>query len=80
MKILHVVPHLGGEAGKSPERCNFRAAIGETPADWYAATQRLPGAASQSPARDGLPQPTKGTLRHFESVLSRGAPLARAQG
>lgn len=53
-------------------RHDFRAAIGENPADWFLATQgeMTTGASSaQSPA--------KGTLAHFESVFADDASLRR---
>jgi glycosyltransferase involved in cell wall biosynthesis len=64
-----------GLLAKSPRHCDFRGAIGESPADWYVATQRLPGAAWQfsGPERQ---QPSKGTLHHFERVFAGDASLA----
>ena len=57
--------------------CNFRAAIGASPADWFLATQRLPGTTWKS-QRGKYPQKSsKGTLAHFESVFTGHASLAR---
>jgi glycosyltransferase involved in cell wall biosynthesis len=57
--------------------CDFRAALGEDPADWFLATQRLPGAAWSHSRWKNAPQPAKGTLAHFESVFAGDASLAR---
>ena len=56
--------------------CDFRSALGESPADWFLATQRLPGAA-WTPAREDARRPAKGTLAHFERVFADDASLAR---
>ncbi len=56
--------------------CDFRSAIGESPADWFLATQRLPGAA-WNPAGEIARRPAKGTLAHFERVFADDASLAR---
>ena len=60
--------------------CNFRDAIGESPADWFLATQRLPGAAWESPSDDQPRKISKGTLAHFEEVFAGDASLARLRG
>jgi glycosyltransferase involved in cell wall biosynthesis len=66
-----------GLLSKEPMLCDFRAAVGESPADWFAATQRLPGANRGSVSGRNAQQPSKGTLAHFESVFSGDASLAR---
>ena len=62
---------------ESPQYCDFRAAIGESPADWFLATQRLPGTAWNPPKRQGPQLAAKGTLAHFESVFPGTASLRR---
>ncbi len=57
--------------------CHFQAAIGESPADWFLATQSLPGVTRMSPSWKYAQQPSKGTLAHFESVFAGDASLAR---
>jgi hypothetical protein len=52
--------------------------LGDEPADWYLATQCLPGAVWHRPASAGLP--AKGTLAHFESVFAGDASFARLRG
>ncbi|MBI3704228.1 MAG: glycosyltransferase family 4 protein [Rhizobiales bacterium] len=66
-----------GMLGKQPRHCDFRAAIGDNPADWFVATQCLPGATWQSPTAKDAQQPAKGTLAHFESVFAGDGSLAR---
>ena len=66
-----------GLLSKSPQHCDFRAAIGGSPADWFVATQCLPGTKWKSPAWKNAQQPSKGTLAHFESVFAGDASLAR---
>jgi glycosyltransferase involved in cell wall biosynthesis len=65
-----------GLLAKPPRQCDFRAAIGGSPAEWFAATQGLPGAA-WSLATKNPEQRTKGSLAHFESVFAGDASLAR---
>lgn len=55
--------------------CDFRSAIGTTPADWFLATQSLPGAA-WSAADERGPRSSKGTLAHFESIFAGDPSLA----
>ena len=66
-----------GMLSKSPRHCDFRAAIGNNPADWFVATQCPPGAQWTSPRWKGAQRPTKGTLAHFESVFAGDVSLAR---
>jgi glycosyltransferase involved in cell wall biosynthesis len=66
-----------GMLSKSPTHCDFRAAIGDSPADWFVATQCLPGAKWKSPSWRNAQQPSKGTLAHFESVFAGDVSLAR---
>jgi glycosyltransferase involved in cell wall biosynthesis len=58
-------------------RCDFRAAIGETPADWFLATQCLPGAAWMPPVGQADEPAAKGTLAHFESIFAGDESLSR---
>lgn len=66
-----------GLLSRPPKPCDFRAAIGESPADWFIATQPLSSASWASVRRKSTQQPSKGTLAHFESVFSGDASLAR---
>jgi glycosyltransferase involved in cell wall biosynthesis len=66
-----------GLLDEPPRRSNFKSAVGETPADWFVATQCLPGAAWQSREGDTSPKAAKGTLAHFESVFAEDASLSR---
>lgn len=59
------------------KQCDFRAVIGETPADWFLATQRLAGAAWIPPTWQTDERAAKGTLAHFESVFAGDASFAR---
>jgi glycosyltransferase involved in cell wall biosynthesis len=52
--------------------CDFRAAIGDTPADWFLATQ----GAGWTFADEHGPASSKGTLAHFDSVFPGDASLA----
>lgn len=60
-----------------PRLSNFRGVLGEKPADWFVATQCLPGATWESPEWDNPEQAAKGTLAHFESVFAGDASLSR---
>jgi glycosyltransferase involved in cell wall biosynthesis len=55
--------------------CDFRSAIGSTPADWFLTTQALPGAVWNGADERG-PNSSKGTLAHFESAFPGDASLA----
>jgi len=66
-----------GMLSKSPTHCDFRAVIGDSPADWFVATQGLPGAKVKSARWRNAQQPSKGTLAHFESVFAGDVSLAR---
>ena len=57
------------------EAC-FRDAIGDTPADWYLSTQRLPGTPWQPAPADCRLIASKGSLAHFESVAKDDVSLA----
>ena len=66
-----------GLLSESARHCDFRGAIGSTPAEWFAATQALPGTNWKSSNWKNTQQPSKGTLAHFESVFAGDASLAR---
>jgi glycosyltransferase involved in cell wall biosynthesis len=58
---------------REPARsCDFRSAIGDTPADWFLATQ----GGKWNAADERGPNSSKGTLAHFESVFPGDASLA----
>lgn len=76
-----------GLIAKAPRLSDFARAVGATPAEWYAATQHLPGAPWDTPwdtpwgpAGDSSRLPAKGSLAHFESVFAGDASLARLRG
>ena len=66
-----------GLLSEQAKHCDFRSAIGESPADWFLATQRLPGAAWVPPTWQTNEHAAKGTLAHFESVFAGDASFAR---
>ena len=66
-----------GLLSEPTRHCHFQAAIGESPADWFLATQSLPGVTWTPPSWKNAQQPSKGTLAHFESVFAGDASLAR---
>ncbi len=53
-------------------RCDFRAAIGDTPADWFRTTQ----GPSWTFSDERGPASSKGTLAHFDNVFPGDASLA----
>ncbi len=66
-----------GLLAEPAKQYDFRAAIGDSPAEWFAATQRLPDAAWMPPAGLSGERPAKGTLAHFESVFADDESLTR---
>ncbi len=62
-------------------RPDFRSVIGDNPAEWFLATQCLPGELWRPPQAAIDPeQPAKGMLAHFESVFPRDSSLSRLAG
>ncbi|MGH6788203.1 MAG: glycosyltransferase family 4 protein [Pseudolabrys sp.] len=66
-----------GLLAEEPRHCDFCSAVGDTPADWFLATQRLPGTDWKLSGRPGAENAAKGTLAHFESVFAGDASLLR---
>jgi hypothetical protein len=66
-----------GLLSEPARHCDFRGVVGETPADWFLATQRLPGTAWKPPGWKNRLNSSKGTLAHFESVFDGDASLTR---
>jgi glycosyltransferase involved in cell wall biosynthesis len=66
-----------GLLGEPKQPCNFRHIVGEAPAEWFLATQCLPGEAWMAPADMGSDMPSKGTLAHFESAFPHDVSLSR---
>lgn len=63
--------------GEPAKHCDFRTVVGETPADWFLATQHLPGSVPdplKTKCRNGR---SKGTLAHFESAFDADTSLSR---
>ena len=63
--------------GEPARASNFRAAIGNTPADWFLATQCLPGATWTPATSDSRASASKGSLAHFENAAAGDASLAK---
>ena len=63
-----------GLLGEVPKRSNFSCAIGATPAEWFLATQCLPGETWDA-SRQRLEAPSKGMLAHFASTFPTDASL-----
>ena len=61
------------------KRCDFRGAIGATPAEWFLATRCLPGERWQ-PAELDRERASKGMLAHFLSAFPADASLSRLAG
>jgi len=69
-----------GLIARAPQPCDFARALGTSPADWYAATQHLPGTPWKAGPNDDARQPSKGSLAHFESVFAGDDSLIRLRG
>jgi glycosyltransferase involved in cell wall biosynthesis len=62
-------------------RADFRSVIGDNPAEWFIATQCLPGEPWRPPPAAIQPeQPVKGMLAHFESAFPCDPSLSRLAG
>jgi glycosyltransferase involved in cell wall biosynthesis len=59
---------------EAPKRVNFSEAIGQTPAEWFLATQRLPGMVYEPGQQEATA--TKGSLAHFQKVFKNDASFA----
>ncbi len=66
-----------GLLSKSPKLFDFRTVLGDTPADWFLATQVSSEIAARPHNWVGTQQASKGSLAHFESVFAGDASLAR---
>jgi glycosyltransferase involved in cell wall biosynthesis len=62
--------------GESARPCDFRRAIGSTPAEWFLATQCLPGETWDASEHRGDAGASKGTLAHFLSAWPGDASLS----
>jgi glycosyltransferase involved in cell wall biosynthesis len=73
LKFMELWRGLLGE----PKKINdFRAVIGDAPADWFLATQSLPGPAWLPPSWQTTERAAKGTLAHFDSIFPGDPSLA----
>ena len=64
-----------------PKRAtDFRAVIGDSPADWFLATQCLPGTTWSPSASDQSKAASKGMLAHFRSVFPDDVSLSLIAG
>lgn len=59
-----------GLLGEPAQHCDFRSVVGEAPADWFLATQRLPGTTWQLLGSKCRHSSSKGTLAHFENSFA----------
>jgi glycosyltransferase involved in cell wall biosynthesis len=59
------------------KHCDFRSVVGNSPADWFVATQCLPGAARELPQVERPGIAAKGTLTHFECVFAGDDSFSR---
>ena len=66
-----------GLLSKSPQHCDFRNALGDSPAEWFGAMPYVPRAHWPSSRRKKQQLPSKGTFAHFEKVFAGDASLAR---
>jgi len=70
-----------GLLSEPSRRADFHSVIGDNPAEWFLATQCLPGEPWRPPPAAIEPeQPAKGMLAHFESVFPCDPSLARLAG
>ena len=58
-------------------RCEFQNTVGKTPADWFLATQRLPGETVQSVEETSPHRASKGTFAHFEKTFAGDVSLKK---
>jgi glycosyltransferase involved in cell wall biosynthesis len=57
--------------------CNFRDAIGGSPAEWFLSTQCPPGTTWMPSASEHATRPSKGTLTHFETAFAGDESFSR---
>lgn len=69
-----------GLLGEPKKASDFPGAIGENPANWFLATQCLPGETWQPSGRTSPEAPSKGMLAHFESAFPGDASLSQLAG
>jgi glycosyltransferase involved in cell wall biosynthesis len=65
-----------GLLDEPPRPANFRGVVGDSPADWFLATQCLPGEQLVMSGFDYRGATSKGTVSHFESAFPDDASLA----
>jgi glycosyltransferase involved in cell wall biosynthesis len=65
-----------GLLSEPARHCDFRAAVGRSPAEWFLSTQCLPGA-QWTRGTDGAINASKGTLAHFETAFSSDESFLR---
>jgi len=66
-----------GLLAEPARQCDFKEAIGESPAEWYLSTQRLPGAPWAWSGMQNVASASKGTLAHFESAFAGDESFSR---
>ncbi len=66
-----------GLLARPAKRHDFRAVIGESPSDWFLATQGAPDMAREAAVASLGQSPSKGTLTHFQRVFAGDASLDR---
>ena len=65
-----------GLLSEPARHCDFRAAIGDSPVDWFLATQQPAGAAWRPSPAESEGRASKGTLAHFESIFAGDASFS----
>jgi glycosyltransferase involved in cell wall biosynthesis len=66
-----------GLLNEPTKHCDFRGVVGDSPRDWFLATQCLAGATWDSSGWANPDTSSKGTLAHFESVFAGDASFSR---
>jgi glycosyltransferase involved in cell wall biosynthesis len=69
-----------GLLDEPPKPANFRAVVGDNPADWFLATRCLPGEQLATSGMDYQNAASKGAIGHFESAFPGDASLAVLTG
>jgi len=69
-----------GLLDEPPRPANFRGVVGDSPADWFLATQCLPGEQLAMSGPDYRGATSKGAFGHFESAFPGDASLAVLAG
>jgi glycosyltransferase involved in cell wall biosynthesis len=66
--------------GEPKRRADFRSVVGSRPAEWYLATQCLPGQSWRATGAASSAKAAKGALAHFKSAFPDDRSLGRLAG